>query len=96
MTGSESAAPPRRPGSALLTPNRSTPLLRAPTAFTRHYQQLHHGRSLAVVSDGLVVGAWRAGSATAEPGPSGNGTTFYVWMVDEDAKQQVEGGHHPL
>ena len=55
VTGSESAAPPRRPGSALLTPNRSTPLLRAPTAFTRHYQQLHHGRSLAVVSDGL----WR-------------------------------------
>ena len=36
------------------------------------------------------------GSAAAEPGPSGNGTTFYVWMVDEDAKQRVESGHHPL
>ena len=46
-----------------------------------------------VVNDGLVTSTWRGDGAAPRLGAShGNGTRFYVWLVDEDAVEPVQLG----
>ena len=50
--------------------------------------------STQVVSDGLVEAQWRGGTKAPppEPRPRANGTSFFVWLVDEDATEAVQLG----